>query len=163
MLTRKKTQATYSLRAGDIRREWHVIDASEQAIGRVATRAASLLRGKHKPAFAPHLDAGDAVIVVNADRIRITGGKEEKKVYYRHSQYPGGLKSVTLGTLMASRPVRVVEMAVRGMLPHNRLGRQMYRHLHVYAGPDHPHAGQVGPAKTQDAASPQGPADGEKE
>lgn len=146
MLTKRQTQATYSVRGGEIRHAWHVIDASGEPLGRVATRAASLLRGKHKAAFVPYLDAGDSVVIINADRIQVTGGKMEKKTYYRHSQYPGGLKSVKLGTLFAVRPVRVMEVAVRGMLPHNRLGRQMYRRLRVYGGPDHPHAAQTGAA-----------------
>ena len=143
MLAKKQTQATYSLRGAEIRRAWQVIDAAGRPLGRVAAQAASLLIGKHKATFSPHLDDGDSVIIVNADQVRFTGGKPEKKVYYRHSQYPGGLKSITLGTLFGRRPVRVLEIAVRGMLPHNRLGSQMYRRLRVYGGAEHPHGAQV--------------------
>jgi large subunit ribosomal protein L13 len=138
-----KRTPTYSLRARDITREWLVLDAADQTLGRLATRIARLLRGKHKPTFSPHLEMGDYVIVVNAARVRVTGKKLRQKIYYRHSGYPGGLKSVTLGELMATRPTRVVEMAVRGMLPHNRLGRKIFKNLKVYAGPEHPHEAQV--------------------
>ena len=143
---------TFSLKGGDITRDWLVIDAADQTLGRLATRIARLLRGKHKPTFSPHLEMGDSVIVVNAARVRVSGKKLRDKVYYRHSGYPGGLKSVTLGELMATRPTRVIEMAVRGMLPHNRLGRKLLHNLKVYAGPDHPHEAQVkGSRKGQEA------------
>lgn len=142
MLTRKQTQGTYSLRAGEIQRAWRVIDAAGQPLGRVATRAASLLRGKHKAAFAPHLDAGDAVIIVNAAKVRVTGKKLSDKQYVRHSGYPGGLKVETLERLLARRPEEVLRRAVRGMLPRNRLGDRMIRKLFVYAGAEHPHAAQ---------------------
>jgi large subunit ribosomal protein L13 len=134
---------TYSLKARDITRDWHVVDAAGQTLGRLAAEVASLLRGKHKPTFSPHLDMGDYVVVVNAEKIRVTGRKRQQKVYYRHSMYPGGLKVESLEKLLARRPTRVIERAVRGMLPHNRLGRALYRHLKVYAGPDHPHEAQV--------------------
>jgi large subunit ribosomal protein L13 len=134
---------TFSLKGGDITRDWLVIDAADQTLGRLAARIARLLRGKHKPTFSPHLEMGDYVIVVNAARVRVSGKKLRDKVYYRHSGYHGGLKSVTLGELMATRPTQVLEMAVRGMLPHNRLGRKLLRNLKVYAGPEHPHEAQV--------------------
>jgi large subunit ribosomal protein L13 len=134
---------TYSLRASEITRDWHVVDAADQALGRLATEVASLLRGKHKPTYAPHMDMGDYVVVVNAEKIRVTGRKRQQKMYYRHSMYPGGLKVESLERLLARRPTRVIERAVKGMLPHNRLGRAMYRHLKVYAGPNHPHEAQV--------------------
>jgi large subunit ribosomal protein L13 len=134
---------TFSLKGGDITRDWLVIDAADQTLGRLAARIARLLRGKHKPTFSPHLEMGDYVIVVNAARVRVSGKKLRDKVYYRHSGYHGGLKSVTLGELMATRPTQVLEMAVRGMLPHNRLGRKLLRNLKIYAGPEHPHEAQV--------------------
>ena len=147
-----KRPRTYSLKAGDITRQWLVLDAADQTLGRLATRVARLLRGKHKPTFSPHLEMGDYVIVVNAARVRVTGRKLRDKVYYRHSGYHGGLKSVTLGQLMATRPARVVEMAVRGMLPHNRLGRKLFKNLKVYAGPEHPHEAQVRGSQKEAAA-----------
>jgi large subunit ribosomal protein L13 len=134
---------TYSLKAKEITHDWHVIDAADQTLGRLATQVAILLRGKHKPVYSPHLDMGDYVVVVNADKIRVTGRKRQQKTYYRHSTYPGGLKMETLEKLLARQPARVIERAVKGMLPHNRLGRAIHRHLKVYAGPDHPHEAQV--------------------
>lgn len=134
---------TYSLKAKEITRDWHVVDAAGQTLGRLAAQVASLLRGKHKPTYSPHLDMGDYVVVVNAERIRVTGRKVQQKMYYRHSMYPGGLKVESLERLLARRPARVIERAVKGMLPHNRLGRTVYRHLKVYAGPNHPHEAQV--------------------
>ena len=134
---------TYTLKAREITRDWHVIDAADQTLGRLATQIAGLLRGKHKPAYSPHMDMGDFVIVVNAGKIRVTGRKRQQKTYYRHSTYPGGLKMETLEKLLDRRPTRVIERAVKGMLPHNRLGRALYGHLKVYAGPDHPHESQV--------------------
>ena len=133
---------TYSPKAGDITREWYVIDAEGETLGRLATRIASVLRGKHKPTFAPHMDMGDHVIVVNADKIVLTGAKGEQKLYNSHSGYPGGLRSVPFATMLDRRPTQVVEKAVTGMLPKNTLGRQMASKLKVYAGPDHPHAAQ---------------------
>lgn len=135
---------THSTKASDIEREWHVIDASGKTLGRLATEVASLLRGKHKPLYAPHLDTGDFVIVVNAASVRVTGNKAKEKIYYRHSQYPGGLKSVSYAEMLDKHPTRIIEHAVKGMLPHNRLGRAMLKKLKVYPGPDHPHEAQVG-------------------
>ena len=134
---------TYSTKASDILRKWHVIDATGEILGRLATKVAILLRGKHNPLYAPHLDTGDFVIVVNAAKIRVTGKKAEQKIYYRHSGYPGGLKSTSLAELRQKHPTRVIEHAVKGMLPHNRLGSAMLKKLKVYAGPDHPHQAQV--------------------
>ncbi|MFL6265679.1 MAG: 50S ribosomal protein L13 [Actinomycetes bacterium] len=134
---------TYSPKPADIQREWHVIDATDVVLGRLAVHTANLLRGKHKPIFAPHVDTGDHVIVINAAKVRLTGRKREQKVAYRHSGYPGGLKETPYTVLLAQRPSRAVERAVRGMLPRNRLGRQMLSKLKVYDGPTHPHAAQL--------------------
>jgi large subunit ribosomal protein L13 len=134
---------TVRLKASEIYKDWHVIDAAGRPLGRVATEAATLLRGKHKPTFEPHLDAGDFVIVVNASKVRVTGAKESQIRYYRHSGYPGGLKSRTYTEQMARFPDRVLEQAIWGMLPDGPLGKKMLRHLKVYAGPNHPHASQV--------------------
>jgi large subunit ribosomal protein L13 len=133
---------TYSPKPEHIDRHWYVLDATGQVLGRLATQAATLLHGKHKPIFAPHMDTGDHVIVVNAERVELTGGKEEKKIAYRHSGYPGGIKATPYGRLLAERPAFAVEKAIRGMLPKNRLGRAMIRKLHVVVGPEHPHAAQ---------------------
>ncbi len=133
---------TFSPRPRDIERRWYVIDAEGAVLGRLASEVAKLLRGKHKPIFAPHADTGDHVIVINARGVRVTGGKEEKKIYYRHSGYPGGLRETRYTTLLADRPTVAVEKAIRGMLPKNRLGRQMATKLAVYEGPDHPHQAQ---------------------
>ena len=133
---------TFSPKASDIQHQWHVIDASDVVLGRLASHAATLLRGKHKPIFAPHVDTGDFVIVVNAEKVALSGRKLEQKRAYRHSGYPGGLRSMTYGELMSRHPERVIEKAVRGMLPKNSLGRSMLRKLKVYAGPDHPHQAQ---------------------
>lgn len=133
---------TYTPKAGDTTRSWYVIDATDVVLGRLAVAAATLLRGKHKPTFTPNADGGDFVIVVNADKVAISGDKLRTKMVYRHSGYPGGLRKRTIGELMASRPDRVVEKAIVGMLPKNRLGRQIKRKLRVYAGPQHPHAAQ---------------------
>jgi len=139
---------TYSTKADDIERQWHVIDASGKTLGRLATQVASLLKGKHKPIYVPHLDTGDYVIVLNAAKVRVTGKKLKQKTYYRHSGYPGGLKAVTYEEMMSAHPTRVIEYAVKGMLPHNRLGRAMFKKLKVYAGDNHPHQAQVAGAKT---------------
>jgi large subunit ribosomal protein L13 len=136
------TQRTYSPRPGHITRTWYVADAEGQVLGRFAAQVARILRGKHKPMFAPHMDTGDFVIVVNADKIVLTGNKQAQKHAYRHSGYPGGLRAVPYTDLLRDHPTRAVEKAVKGMLPHNRLGRQMYGKLKVYAGPTHPHAAQ---------------------
>jgi large subunit ribosomal protein L13 len=133
---------TYSPKPSEISRAWYVVDGDGVVLGRLASEVAKILRGKHKPTFAPHLDTGDHVVVVNASKVRLTGAKLEHKVYYRHSGYPGGLREINYERLMATRPQLAVEKAVRGMLPHNRLGRQMVKKLKVYAGPDHPHAAQ---------------------
>jgi large subunit ribosomal protein L13 len=133
---------TYSPKPGEIERHWHVIDAADVVLGRLATHAATLLRGKHKPVFAPHVDTGDFVIVINAEKVALTGNKRQTKVAYRHSGYPGGLKTIRYEELLAKRPERAIEIAVKGMLPHNRLGRQLLKKLKVYAGPEHPHAAQ---------------------
>jgi len=133
---------TYSPRPRDIERRWFVIDASGAVLGRLASEVAAVLRGKHKPIYAPHMDTGDHVIVVNAAAVRLTGGKEETKVAYHHSGYPGGLTETKYSRLLAEKPVFMVEKAIRGMLPKNRLGRAMVRKLQVYAGPEHPHRAQ---------------------
>jgi large subunit ribosomal protein L13 len=133
---------TYSPKPRDIERRWYVLDASGAVLGRLATEAAAILRGKHKPIFAPHMDTGDHVIVVNAKEVQLTGGKEQKKVAYRHSGYPGGLTETRYDRLLAERPAYAVEKAIKGMLPHNRLGRQMASKLRVYAGADHRHQAQ---------------------
>ena len=134
---------TYSVRLQDVERRWHVIDAADQPLGRVATEAATLLHGKHKPIFSSALDVGDYVIVINATRVAISGNKRTQKIYHRHSGYPGGLKSTRLQDMLRAFPERVIEKAVRGMLPKNRIGAQQYRHLRVYRGPEHPHQGQI--------------------
>lgn len=135
-------KTTYMATPADIERKWYVVDAEGKTLGRLATGIAAILRGKHKPTFTPHLDCGDFVIVVNADKVALTGKKLDQKVYYRHSGYLGGLKATSARTMLANRPTRPLELAVRGMLPHNRIGRKMIRKLKVYAGPEHPHAAQ---------------------
>ena len=136
------TAKTYSPRPRDIERKWYVVDADGVVLGRLASEVAKILRGKHKPMFAPHMDTGDHVIVVNAAGVRMTGTKADQKIYYRHSGYPGGLKSRTLREQLERRPTEVIRSAVRGMLPKNRLARQQLTKLKVYAGPEHPHASQ---------------------
>lgn len=133
---------TYTAKPEEIEHAWWVVDATDQTLGRLATRVATLIRGKHKPTFTPHLDCGDFVVVVNAEKIAVTGQKLFQKKYYRHSGYPGGFKSVTLERLLETYPERVIERAVWGMLPKNRLGRQLRKKLKVYAGPEHPHQAQ---------------------
>ena len=130
---------TYSPKPGDVQRQWHVIDATDVVLGRLAVQAATLLRGKHKPTYAPHVDSGDFVVVVNAGKVALTGDKRETKLAYRHSGYPGGLHSITVGELLDKDPRKAVEKAVWGMLPKNKLSRQLLRKLKVYAGPEHPH------------------------
>ena len=142
---------TYSTRSSDLTPQWHVIDASGKTLGRLASLVATLLMGKHKPIYTPNLNTGDFVIVVNAAKVRVTGNKAQQKVYYRHSGYPGGLKSVTLERMMQTHPTRVIQYAVKGMLPHNRLGRDMLRRLKVYAGDTHPHQAQVGKSEGEGA------------
>ena len=133
---------TYSPKPGDVQRQWHVIDATDVVLGRLAVQAATLLRGKHKPTYAPHVDSGDFVVVVNAGKIALTGDKRETKLAYRHSGYPGGLHSITVGELLDKDPRKAVEKAVWGMLPKNKLSRQLLKKLKVYAGPEHPHEAQ---------------------
>jgi large subunit ribosomal protein L13 len=137
------TVRTFSPKAVDVQRQWHVIDASDVVLGRLASQAAVLLRGKHKPIFAPHVDTGDFVIVVNASKVALSGNKLADKLAYRHSGYPGGLRSIAYGDLMATNPEKAVGKAVRGMLPKTTLGRQQLRKLKVYAGPEHPHQAQM--------------------
>lgn len=133
---------TYVAKPREIQREWYVIDAAGKPLGRVATRVAAILRGKHKPIYTPNVDTGDHVIVVNADKVILTGNKAEEPIY-RHSGWPGGLKTTTRGKMLETQPVQLMERAVRGMLPHNKLGARMIEKLRVYAGPDHPHAAQM--------------------
>lgn len=133
---------TFVTKSADIQREWYVVDAAGMSLGRLSTRIAAVLRGKHKPTFTPHLDNGDFVVVINADKITVTGGKMEEKFYYAFSGYPGGLRATSLRDQLAQHPERVVTHAVKGMLPHNRLGRQLIKKLKVYAGVEHPHAAQ---------------------
>jgi len=133
---------TYTVKKGDIKRDWYLVDAQGKTLGRLASEIAKILRGKHKPIYVPHLDCGDYVIVVNAEKVRVTGKKLDQKFYYRHSGYPGGLKSINLRNQLQKHPTRVLEAAVRGMLPKNRLGRAMIKKLKVYAGGSHPHQAQ---------------------
>ena len=133
---------TFTATPATIKREWFVVDATDKTLGRLATELAHRLRGKHKPTFTPNMDTGDHMIVVNAEKIKVTGKKLEDKIYYRHTGYIGNLKSINLGKLLETHPERAIEKAVKGMLPRNPLGRATYRKLHVYAGPDHPHTAQ---------------------
>lgn len=133
---------TYVTKPGSVEREWYVVDAEGKTLGRLASQIAARLRGKHKPQYSPSVDAGDFIIVVNAEKIQVTGRKMAQKMYYRHSGYPGGLRAMTLEDQLATHPTRVLKAAVRGMLPRNRLGRKMLRKLKIYAGPDHPHQAQ---------------------
>lgn len=133
---------TYTAKPHEVEREWYVVDATDQTLGRLATRIATVLRGKHKPIYTPHVDCGDFVIVVNADKVRVTGRKMEQKFYYRHSGYPGGLKQISLRDQLDKHPERVIRLAVRGMLPKSRLGRKMIKKLKIYASANHPHQAQ---------------------
>ena len=133
---------TYSIKADEIHKDWFVADAENKALGRLASKVAQILKGKHKPTYTPHMDMGDFVVVVNAENIRVSGNKEMQKTYFSHSGYPGGTKEVDLYTMRRRHPERVIQNAVKGMLPHNRLGRQMMRNLKIYSGPDHPHSSQ---------------------
>ena len=133
---------TYVTKPEDIQRDWYVVDASGQTLGRLATEIARIVRGKHKPIYSPGLDVGDYVVVINADKIHVTGAKLDQKMYYRHSGYPGGLTEVPLRRMLETHPTRVIKYAVRGMLPKNRLGRRMIKKLKVYAGSEHPHDAQ---------------------
>jgi len=141
---------TYTPKAGQIQRDWVVIDANDVVLGRLASHAAALLRGKHKPTFTNHLDSGDFVIIINAEKVALSGQKREQKMAYRHSGYPGGLSKVSYGELLEKNPIRAVEKAVRGMLPKNSLGRQQLSKLKVYVGAEHPHAAQQPQAYTLD-------------
>ena len=133
---------TYVTKPEDIERSWYVVDASGQTLGRLASEVAQVIRGKHKPIYSPSIDVGDYVIVVNAEKIHVTGWKLDQKMYYRHSGYPGGIKEMTLGRMLEEHPTRVIELAVKGMLPKNKLGRKMIKKLKVYAGSEHPHQAQ---------------------
>jgi large subunit ribosomal protein L13 len=133
---------TYVPKATEIERRWYIVDAEGLTLGRLATQIATVIRGKHKPSFTPHLDVGDYVIVVNAEKVHVTGNKEEQKFYYRHSGYPGGFRSTSLRDQLDKHPERVIETAVKGMLPHTNLGRDQLKKLKVFAGPNHPHAAQ---------------------
>ena len=135
-------EKTYYPKAGEITHEWLLVDANDQNLGRLATKISTVLIGKHKPTFTPGVDTGDFVVVVNAERVRVTGNKLDDKIYYRHTGYPGGLKSITLREQLAKHPERVLRSAVWGMLPHNKLGRRLIKKLKIYAGPDHPHEAQ---------------------
>ena len=133
---------TYSAKPGDVRQDWYVVDAAGQVLGRLAAELARRLRGKHKPEFTPHIDTGDYIVVVNADKLRVTGRKAQNKIYYRHSGYPGGIYSTNFAKLHARHPDRVLKLAVKGMLPKGRLGYAMIKKLKIYAGPAHPHTAQ---------------------
>jgi large subunit ribosomal protein L13 len=133
---------TYSPKAGEVTRAWHVIDAQDVVLGRLATQVATLLRGKHKPTYAPHVDTGDFVVIVNAEKVALTGNKRDQAFVYRHSGYPGGLRKRSFGEMLEKQPERLLEKTIKGMLPHNRLGRAMAGKLKVYAGPNHPHQAQ---------------------
>ena len=133
---------TYSLKKEEAQRNWFVVDATDRVLGRVATKIADKIRGKDKTTFTPHTDGGDYVIVINAEKIKVTGNKETDKVYFKHTGYPGGGSEISLAEMRRSKPHRILENAVKGMLPHNRLGRSIYSHLKVYSGPDHPHSAQ---------------------
>jgi large subunit ribosomal protein L13 len=133
---------TYSPKPGDVQRQWHIIDAEDVVLGRLASQAATLLRGKHKPVYAPHVDMGDFVIIINADKVHLSGNKREQKLAYRHSGFPGGLRSVRYEDLLTNNPEKAVEKAIKGMIPKNTLGRQMLTKLKIYRGAEHPHAAQ---------------------
>ena len=133
---------TYSAKSGEVNQEWFVVDATDKTLGRLASEIALRLRGKHKPEFTPHIDTGDYIVVVNAEKVRVTGAKATDKMYHHHTGYPGGLKSYSFEKLIERAPERVLQRAVKGMLPRNPLGRAMFKKLHVYAGPEHPHAAQ---------------------
>ncbi len=133
---------TYSAKPESVQREWFIVDAAEQTLGRLATEIARRLKGKHKPEYTPHVDTGDYIVVINADKVRVTGNKTTDKMYYRHTGYPGGLRSISFDKLIDHKPEMIIEQAVKGMLPKNPLGRDMYRKLKVYAGSEHPHAAQ---------------------
>jgi len=141
-LMKAQFQKTFSPKPGDIERSWYVVDATDAPLGRLSSEVAQILRGKSKPTYAPHVDGGDFVIVVNAEKVYVSGNKESDKIYFSHSGFPGGLRADTLGRVRREHPERLIERSVKGMIPKNRLGRQMFRKLKVYAGPDHPHQAQ---------------------
>jgi len=145
---------TYSLSSKDVEERWHVVDATDRTLGRIATEVTHLLRGKYRPTYTPHMDNGDFVVVINADKVRVTGAKSRQKIYYSHSGYPGGLTETPYLRVMERHPERIVQAAVKGMIPHNRLGRKILRHLKVYAGPEHPHEAQVNAGKAKTKAQP---------
>jgi len=147
-LEEKIVRTTYMAKPGEVERKWYVVDAEGQTLGRLASEVAAILRGKNKPTFTPHVDTGDFVIVINAEKIKLTGNKASDKIYYRHSNFPGGLKSVSAGELRAKNSRRLIETSVKGMLPKNTLGRKQGMKLHVYAGAEHPHAAQQPEAYT---------------
>ncbi len=134
--------STYSQKQAEVERDWYIVDATDQTLGRLATQIAVLLRGKHKPTFTPHIDGGDFVVVINAEKVRLTGRKPDQKMYYRHSGYPGGFKQIPYRRMMATHPDRILRFAVKGMIPKTRLGRRQILKLKIYAGPTHPHAAQ---------------------
>lgn len=138
-----RTYKTYVAKPNEVQKEWYVVDATDQTLGRLATRIASILRGKTKPQYTPHEDVGDFVIVINAEKVRVTGRKLDQKIYYRHTGYPGGIRSITLRRQLEKHPERVIEYAVKGMLPRGPLGRRQFKKLKVYAGSDHPHQAQM--------------------
>jgi large subunit ribosomal protein L13 len=140
--SKRQNMKTVSMREQDVVRSWWIIDAEDKTLGRIATEVASRLRGKHKPEFTPHVDTGDYIVIVNAEKVRVTGNKEQGKMYWRHSGYPGGIRSTSVESMRAEHPERMLEIAVKGMLPKNPLGRAMFRKLKVYAGSEHPHAAQ---------------------
>ena len=141
-MKKARIHKTYMAKPGEVRQEWYVVDATDKVLGRLSTEIARVLRGKHKPEYTPHVDVGDFVIVVNAEKVKVTGRKLDQKNYYRHTGYPGGLRSITLRRQLEKFPERVIEAAVKGMLPRGPLGRQMFKKLKVYAGPNHPHEAQ---------------------
>ena len=143
---------TYSLSSKDVEERWHVVDAADQTLGRVATQVTHLLRGKYRPTYTPHMDNGDFVVVINAGKVRVTGAKSRQKIYYSHTGYPGGLNETPYLRVMERHPERIVQAAVKGMIPHNRLGRKIFRHLKVYAGSEHPHEAQVNAGTGKDTA-----------
>ncbi|MCH7579143.1 MAG: 50S ribosomal protein L13 [Chloroflexi bacterium] len=145
---------TYSLSSKDVEVRWHVVDAADRTLGRIATEVTHLLRGKYRPTYTPHMDNGDFVVVINADKVRVTGAKSRQKIYYSHSGYPGGLTETPYMRVLERHPERIVQAAVKGMIPHNRLGRKILRHLKVYAGPEHPHEAQVNAGKGKEEVQP---------
>jgi len=146
---------TYSLSSKDVEERWHVVDATDRTLGRVATEVTHLLRGKYRPTYTPHMDNGDFVVVINAGKVRVTGAKSRQKIYYSHSGYPGGLTETPYMRVLERHPERIVQAAVKGMIPHNRLGRKILRHLKVYAGPEHPHEAQVNAGKGKEQPQPE--------